>query len=429
MADPLDVLGGPDRPTDPDPEFAARLRARLERALHLPKGVTVSDTTVLHPEDLEPDRRPGRPSGPLTPYLAVAGAEAAIAFYREVLGAEVVEGPIVMGDGRIGHAGLRLPGGAELMLSDEHPEIGVAAPAPGAGATVTLHLRVDDVDDLMIRSADAGATVERVPSDQPYGRVGVLRDPFGHRWMLNGPVTGPRPEHREGDAGYVSLWVPDLDATARFFAAVLGWEYEPGDTDHPGARQVIGQALPHGVLGGVPSPTLFACYAVADLDAALGRVQAAGGTSEEPVEEPYGRVAMCTDDQGGRLALFQPPAGVADAVPDVPLREGDVAYVTHHVVDTAAFRAFYGSVLGWRFEPGHVPDGWQIVGVRPMGGVHGGHDRATSIPMYAVDDIDAAVTRVRSAGGEASDPEQQPYGRTSTCLGPGGVSFYLGQLA
>ena len=128
MADPFDILGGPDDPVAPDAAFTARLRARLERALTLPRGVTVSDLDVLHPEELDLDLERGRPSGPLVPYIAVAGAEAAIDYYRQVFGATVADGPIVMPDGRIGHAELAFPGGARMMLSEEHPEIGVTAP-------------------------------------------------------------------------------------------------------------------------------------------------------------------------------------------------------------------------------------------------------------------------------------------------------------
>jgi predicted enzyme related to lactoylglutathione lyase len=48
--------------------------------------------------------------------------------------------------------------------------------------------------------------------------------------------------------------------------------------------------------------------------------------------------------------------------------------------------------------------------------------------MYLVDDIGAAVERVRAAGGTASDPERQPYGVTSDCVDDQGTRFYLGQL-
>ena len=50
------------------------------------------------------------------------------------------------------------------------------------------------------------------------------------------------------------------------------------------------------------------------------------------------------------------------------------------------------------------------------------------MPFYAVDDIDAAADRVRAAGGQAPDPESQPYGRTCLCADTQGTPFYLGQL-
>jgi uncharacterized glyoxalase superfamily protein PhnB len=75
-----------------------------------------------------------------------------------------------------------------LFLADAHPEIGVVAPRPGEGATVTLHLEVPDVDALARRAVEAGARMDREPTDNPYGRIAVLTDPFGHRWMLNTPT-------------------------------------------------------------------------------------------------------------------------------------------------------------------------------------------------------------------------------------------------
>ena len=49
MTDPFDALREPVVPTDPDPDFAASLRARIERALALPRGVAVTSTLVEHP--------------------------------------------------------------------------------------------------------------------------------------------------------------------------------------------------------------------------------------------------------------------------------------------------------------------------------------------------------------------------------------------
>jgi len=125
----------------------------------------------------------------LTPYLCVADARAAIAWYRDALGAEVVFEPIVMPDGRVGHVELAVAG-ARWMMADEFPEAGVAAPDPDRGSAVTLHLTVDDVDALSARVVDAGAAFDRPPEDSPAaGRVAVFRDPFGHRWFLNQPTS------------------------------------------------------------------------------------------------------------------------------------------------------------------------------------------------------------------------------------------------
>ena len=96
-------------------------------------------TTTLQPPE------PTTTTGGVTPYLAVADARRAVDWYAEAFGARRRGDPIVMPDGRVGHAEIELAG-ALVMLSDEHPEIGVAAPQPGQGATVTLHAQVADVD-------------------------------------------------------------------------------------------------------------------------------------------------------------------------------------------------------------------------------------------------------------------------------------------
>ena len=137
MTDPLDVLREPDGPVAPDPAFAARLRARLERALELPRGVRVSvaTTDVRTPagDQLTAAAAVPAAAGAAIPYLAVADARRAIAWYVDVFGAVAAGDPIVMPDGRIGHAELALAGG-KLYLADEYPEIGVVAPTPDEAA-------------------------------------------------------------------------------------------------------------------------------------------------------------------------------------------------------------------------------------------------------------------------------------------------------
>ena len=321
----------------------------------------------------------------ITPYLAVERAAEAIDWYRAAFGAQLRSDPIVMDDGRIGHAEIEI-GGALIMLADEFPDIGHTAPTQDLGVHVSLHLTVANVDEVIDRAVAEGAALERPAADFEYGRSGTIRDPFGHRWQimqepaLAVPVGGDAVSvPRHGDIGYVSLWLPDTDRGASFFSSVLGWEYAPPSEGR--SRRVLGLGIHHGMWGGVEEPTLFCCFAVDDMAAATARVVQAGGTAGEPQMEPYGEVAECSDDQGVQFAMYVPPGGVrrsggsADSGPPALGPQGEVAYVTMEVPDSERTRSFYGTVLGWRFEPGSVEDGWQVEDVAPMVGVSGGHAR------------------------------------------------------
>jgi predicted enzyme related to lactoylglutathione lyase len=191
---------------------------------------------------------------------------------------------------------------------------------------------------------------------------------------------------------------------------------------------VAHRRLRHGVFGGQERSTLFLCFAVDDVDGAVARVRAAGGRADEPTREPHGLTATCADLEGTPFALYELPAGPREPrLAANGTNHGDLSYITMEVVDSAAVRAFYGAVLGWRFSPGRVEDGWGADDVVPMTGLHGGHDVTTVLPMYRVDDIYAAVARVRGAGGSAPEPERQPYGLSAECVDDQGTRFYLGQ--
>lgn len=119
----------------------------------------------------------------LHPRLIVADAAKAIAFYLETFGAEEIsrfEGD----EGKIVHAELRF-GDAVFTLKDEEPGTPDVGPASLAGSPVILELNVADVDAIGAAMEKAGATVIYPIQDHPYGRVGRLRDPFGHVWMLS----------------------------------------------------------------------------------------------------------------------------------------------------------------------------------------------------------------------------------------------------
>jgi predicted enzyme related to lactoylglutathione lyase/uncharacterized glyoxalase superfamily protein PhnB len=414
MTDPFHVLAEPLHPIDPDPQFARRLRARLERALTLPRGVAVS--AVASTVSREP--LIASTAGGAVPYLAVEDARAAIDWYIEVLGARRVGEPIVMPDGRVGHAALAVGAGV-LYLADPHPEIGVVAPTPGQ-STVSLMLEVDDTNARLARALARGARQDREVYEDYGHRNAWIVDPFGHRWCLQGPVTSTADQTiRHGDVGYLMWLTPDAEVAARFYAEVLGWQVDAGSI--PEARRVGNTTIGIGVGGGQPRSTVYCCFAVESVNAAVADVRAAGGTADEPRDEPYGRMADCVDDQGLGFAVYEAEPG-APRPPINGAHGGDVGYLTFEVPDADAAHAFYGAVLGWRRTP---EEQWSAQDPVPMHGVAGGRD-ASVVPTWIIEDIHAAVERVRAAGGTAADPQHRPYGWLAECTDDQGGRFYLG---
>ena len=119
----------------------------------------------------------------LTPYLIVRDADKAIAYYKMIFGAEELF-RLAEPSGKVGHAELTI-GPARLMIADEYPDFGALGPVSVGGTPVSLHLYVDDVDAIVKRAEESGATVLRPPKDEFFGdRTATLCDPFGHRWQI-----------------------------------------------------------------------------------------------------------------------------------------------------------------------------------------------------------------------------------------------------
>jgi len=422
--DPLNVLRAEDLPVHPNPAFAAALRARLETALTLPagtEGVDMSGTAQAIAELTEPAATESRPPrAAALPYLAAADARAAITWYSDALGAVLVGEPIVMDDGRIGHAELELGGGV-MYLADEYPELGLRAPGPQA-VSVSLMLHVPDTDAALERARSQGAVVQREIYESYGSRSAAIIDPFGHRWMLSGPVATPVQVIKHGDIGYLSVWTPDADRAAAFYGSVLGWIYDPA------AHEVTNTDQPVGIFSVDGPPTLFCCYAVADMNAAREAIVDAGGQVGDEQQFPFGTVLDATDPSGTAFAVYLPNANTRR--PQLNgAGPGELSYVTYEVGDSSEFREFYGRVLQWSFEPGRIDDGWQIVQTHPMAGVAGGSAQTATVPMWTVADIDEAVAKVREAGGTViADPSRQPYGLMAECRDDQGSRFYLGEF-
>jgi PhnB protein len=131
----------------------------------------------------------------VTPCLVVQGAAKALDFYAEVFGATErmrFAGP----GGTVAHAEIQI-GDSVVIVEDEDPQRGTSAPPAGGlpGTPAFQFIYVEDVDDVVARAVELGATLQRPPEDQFYGdRDGHIVDPFGHGWTVASHVEDVGPE-------------------------------------------------------------------------------------------------------------------------------------------------------------------------------------------------------------------------------------------
>ncbi len=120
----------------------------------------------------------------VTPTLTIRGASDAIEFYKKAFDAKEVyrfPGP----DGKsIMHAEIRI-GDSAIMLCDEMPEMGCLSPKSTGGPSGAIYLYVDDADSVFSKAVSVGAQSMLPLMDGFWGdRIGILVDPFGHRWTI-----------------------------------------------------------------------------------------------------------------------------------------------------------------------------------------------------------------------------------------------------
>jgi PhnB protein len=278
--------------------FRGRLGADLRR-----RAESMKQTTAV----------PHIPAGfrSITPYVIVRGADAFIAFVRQVFGAEELF-RMAEPDGRIGHAEVRI-GDSMLELSDG----GEAWPP----RPVAIHIYVPDADAAYARAMEAGARSLVAPTDMPYGdREADVTDPFGNNWYIGTHKEGgPVPQglgtltptlHVKGTDRLIdfikrAFGAEELDRTLSPDGEVLHAQLKLGDS-------VLELGEARGFVQ--PMPCLIHYY-VEDVDRVYASALAAGATSlGAPSNRPYGdRAAEVADPFGNHWFI-------ASHVEDVPYR-------------------------------------------------------------------------------------------------------------
>ena len=154
----------------------------------------------------------GRPDNAtsLTPFLAIPGAADAIAFYRDVFGATVID--VTEMGGVVVHADLDFGLGL-LQIGEPTSDYHLVAPPAGEDDCYSLGLYVPDTDAAVERAVAAGATVREQPSTFVSGdRYASIRDPFGVRWSIMSRVEDLSPQE---SARRVEEWAAGFSAESQ----------------------------------------------------------------------------------------------------------------------------------------------------------------------------------------------------------------------
>ena len=119
------------------------------------------------------------------PQLFIPSGVSDVSFYVKAFGA--VERRVWRNDDNSIHVAELAIDGAIFHLHEEKPTAGRLDPNKIKGVTTLIGLFVEDVDAVMAKALQAGATLMSPAQDYDYGyRQGNIRDPFGHQWMIEG---------------------------------------------------------------------------------------------------------------------------------------------------------------------------------------------------------------------------------------------------
>ena len=239
--------------------------------------------------------------------LMTTDAAAAARFYGDVVGRPARDSGMPGMEYTLLHAGERQVAGLMAMTP--------AAKAGGAPPGWSGYVAVDDVDAAAAKAVSLGGSVCMPPMDIPgVGRFAVVADPQGAVIALfhaMGEAPAAAPMMADGTVGWNELMAGDAPAVWPFYEAMFGWTRDQAmDMGPMGTYQLF--AAEGVVCGGmmtkpaqVPAPFWGYYFAVPDIDAALARAVAAGGTLlNGPMEVPGGAfVVQMTDPQGVYFAL------------------------------------------------------------------------------------------------------------------------------
>jgi uncharacterized glyoxalase superfamily protein PhnB len=171
---------------------------------------------------------------------------------------------------------------------------------------------------------------------------------------------------------------------------------------------------------------------VADVDGVVARAVSGGATAGEITEGHGTRNAWVVDPFGHRWNLGTPVASPVDAT--AARTPFEPYYLTVTTADVARGSAFFGAVLGWEFSEErnggmHVVNTTMPIGLRPPENPFSTTSPGEITMWWVARDFDAALDRVRAAGGSVTSVTAYDSGREAICVDDQGVEFRLSEPA
>src|SRR5215471_2394717 len=181
----------------------------------------------------------------------------------------------------------------------------------------SMYIAVPDFAEAVAKVKRLGGKELSDVIDVPtVGRMQMLKDPQGAPFYIMQPAPSEsRPEHdpEVGEASWLELMTTDAPAAMTFYQDLFGWQpTEAMDMGPQGKYQMFnrGSRMIGGMMNRPPElakiPPYWGIYfRVADIDAAVDRIKANGGTiMNGPMEVPGGdKILNAMDPQGAAFSL------------------------------------------------------------------------------------------------------------------------------
>jgi uncharacterized glyoxalase superfamily protein PhnB len=115
------------------------------------------------------------------------------------------------------------------------------------------------------------------------------------------------PTYANGKICYLEIPAADVERSSRFYADAFGWELRTRGDGSIAFDDAVGEVSGTWVTGRPPStePGIMVHVMVADLDATLAAVRAAGGEVVNADAEPHERVGHVRDPGGNVIGVYQ----------------------------------------------------------------------------------------------------------------------------